>query len=60
MSDPEVMRSKIAFMANRVKPHPNIIQFIGSIAEDKNQGTVYGWSYNETVQTTARLNGGQK
>jgi serine/threonine protein kinase len=33
--DPEVMSAKIDFMANQFKPHPNIIRFLGIVAEDK-------------------------
>lgn len=33
--DPEVMRSKVDFMANRFKPHPNIIRFLGVVADDQ-------------------------
>lgn len=33
--DPEVMKAKIDFMSKQFKPHPNIIRFLGIVADEK-------------------------
>lgn len=38
-ADPEVMRSKISFMANKLKPHPNVIRFMGAVIEDNDHAS---------------------